>query len=373
MSGAFNIPRAAIPDPAQYRNDPSRHDPSTDGSLLGRFVVPPFSILDSRQGYWQERRRWWLSLGIQSELGRGDALLELSEQTERAFEQDLMRRQTRQDADRRSNLKAAPLLPEWASNGTVNMAPGTSVFDPVLCEIMYRWFCPPDGAILDPFAGGSVRGIVAAYLGHPYVGVDLSERQVGANRVQATDILTDGQPSPVWFVGDSRDVLPTLSMFDFVFSCPPYFDLEVYSDDPRDLSVVTWPEFQAGYADVIEKAVARLHEGRFACFVVSEVRDAKTGLYRGLVPYTIECFERAGARYYNEAILVNTAGSLPIRVTRQFEAGRKLGRTHQNVLIFLKGDSPRGWSYERAAPPDPQQALFADAEAPLEDLSEVEW
>jgi hypothetical protein len=38
----------------------------------------------------------------------------------------------------------------------------TSIFDPVLCEIAYRWFCPSGGTVLDPFAGGSVRGIVAS-------------------------------------------------------------------------------------------------------------------------------------------------------------------------------------------------------------------
>ena len=41
---------------------------------------------------------------------------------------------------------------------------------------------------------------------------------------------------------------------------------------------------------------------------------------------------------YNEAILVTAVGSLPIRVGRQFSAGRKLGKTHQNVLVFVKGD-----------------------------------
>ena len=40
-------------------------------SLADRFVIPPFSVLDARQGYWQERKRAWLALGIQSELGRG--------------------------------------------------------------------------------------------------------------------------------------------------------------------------------------------------------------------------------------------------------------------------------------------------------------
>jgi len=40
-------------------------------SLVDRFGVPPFSVLDARQGYWQDRKRAWLALGIESELGRG--------------------------------------------------------------------------------------------------------------------------------------------------------------------------------------------------------------------------------------------------------------------------------------------------------------
>ena len=40
-------------------------------TLASRFIVPPFTVLDARQGYWQERKRAWLLLGIESELGRG--------------------------------------------------------------------------------------------------------------------------------------------------------------------------------------------------------------------------------------------------------------------------------------------------------------
>ena len=40
-------------------------------SLAERFIVPPFSVLDARQGYWQDRKRAWIALGIESELGRG--------------------------------------------------------------------------------------------------------------------------------------------------------------------------------------------------------------------------------------------------------------------------------------------------------------
>jgi hypothetical protein len=40
-------------------------------------------------------------------------------------------------------------------------------------------------------------------------------------------------------------------------------------------------------------------------------------------------------------VLVTACGSLPIRVGRQFVSARKLGRTHQNVLVFVKGDPKR--------------------------------
>ena len=41
------------------------------GNLSAKFIIPPFSVFDTRQGYWQDRKRAWLSLGIKSELGRG--------------------------------------------------------------------------------------------------------------------------------------------------------------------------------------------------------------------------------------------------------------------------------------------------------------
>lgn len=214
---------------------------------------------------------------------------------------------------------------------------GTSVFDATLCEMAYRWFSPPGGVVLDPFAGGSVRGIIAAKLGLQYVGVDLSERQIAANCEQAERICDEVQPC--WHVGDSRE-LATIAAgveADFVFSCPPYADLEVYSDDPRDISGLDYPDFLVAYREIIRAAIGLLKQDRFACFVVGKARGSD-GYYYGLVPDTVRAFEDAGARYYNEAIYVGAIGSLPVRVARQFEGGRKLGKTHQNVLVFCKGD-----------------------------------
>lgn len=231
---------------------------------------------------------------------------------------------------------------------TETTAAGVSIFDPVLTELAYRWFSPQGGHVLDPFAGGSVRGIVAAALGRSYTGVELRPEQVEANGIQADTIVprlgAGDHPAPRWVTGDSRNVLApgsehddVLAPADLVFSCPPYADLEVYSDDPADLSAMPYDQFLEAYRAIIAATCARLRDDRFAVWVIGEVRDRR-GLYRNLVGDTTQAFLDAGLAYYNEAILVTPVGSLPIRAGRQFAAGRKLGKTHQNVLVFVKGD-----------------------------------
>jgi hypothetical protein len=243
----------------------------------------------------------------------------------------------RQSKGQMANSSINAVFGSAEDSGSDQSTTGTSIFDPVLCELAYTWFSPPDGAILDPFAGGSVRGIVAAYLGRKYTGVDLRAEQIAANVVQGAAIVPDNQPT--WIVGDSATDLPA-GQFDFVFSCPPYADLEVYSDNPQDISTMDYPDFIAVYRSIVAQSVDRLHDDRFACFVVGDVRDKK-GIYRNFVSDTIAAFQDAGAMLYNEAILVTAVGSLPIRVGKQFDSGRKLGKTHQNVLVFIKGDGKR--------------------------------
>lgn len=43
-------------------------------SLADKFGIPPFSVLNAREGWWQSRKRAWLALGIRSEVGRGENL-----------------------------------------------------------------------------------------------------------------------------------------------------------------------------------------------------------------------------------------------------------------------------------------------------------
>jgi len=273
--------------------------------LLKKFGVPPFSVLDTKQGYWQDRKRYWISQGIKSEIGR--------------------------------DAECLPTGFDETKYGK-KQSEGTSIFDPVLCEMCYNWFTPTvDSKILDPFAGGSVRGVVAGMLNYNYLGLELSEKQVTANKQQKIDIIPNKKVD--WITGDSNVSLDNIEneSYDLIFSCPPYFNLEIYSDDPADLSNKDYNGFLNLYESIIKKSLQKLKPNRFAIFTVGDVRD-KQGFYTNFVEDTVKLFEKHGAKKYNEIILLKSLGTLPLRVSAQFPVMRKVGKAHENVLVFFKGD-----------------------------------
>lgn len=213
---------------------------------------------------------------------------------------------------------------------------GTSIFDPVLCETMYLWFSKRGDSIIDPFAGGSVRGIVAVESGRHYTGCDLRKEQIEANEENAVACCTAEMPK--WVCGDSIHIQELAQgEYDFMFTCPPYGDLEVYSEDHADISNMESEDFDRAYTEILRNTVAMLKENRFACVTVGNYRD-KSGYMRDLFGLTVRAMESAGARFYNDFVFVTPIGSLPIRAGKPFQTTRKMGRTHQYVLCFIKGD-----------------------------------
>jgi hypothetical protein len=298
--------------------DPIRQD---GGPLSRRFTLPPFSILDARSGAWQERKARWLSYGLRGELGR-DA---------RAFG-DISHRQARNFLPGGGGPRSVMRM---AGAGEAEGQHQASIFDPLLVELPATWFCKPGGMIVDPFAGGSTRGVVASLLGFQYWGVDLRPEQIEANREQAAAICKDTMPA--WIVGDALDVLPDAPMADMVLTCPPYHNLEVYSDDPRDLSAMPYDKFLDAYKKIIRLCAQKLKPNCYAVFVVSDFRDQKSGALRGFPAATVQAFTDAGMELYNEMVLVQPVASLAVRVTAQFQKSKKIGRCHQSVLVFRKG------------------------------------
>ena len=271
--------------------------------LKDEFLENPFSILDSRSAQWQSRKKEWLSLGLGNEC--------------------------------RVNLKKDKGVERERITGEEKKESSyVSVFDPYLSELMYKWFGVVGGKIIDPFCGGACRGIVAGKLGYRYTGIDIREEQIYNNKQLSRIIL--GDDSVEYLCGDSNEVLDSIkdNSYDMLFTCPPYFNLEKYSELDGDISNMDWDRFRDVYYSIIKKACDKLKKGSYAVIVVGDVRARNGGFY-GLVPYTIKCFMDCGMMYYNEMILQSPIGSGAVRA-RECMRNKKIVRVHQNVLVFKK-------------------------------------
>ena len=278
-------------------------------SLADRFVEPPFSLLDRRKGDWQDRKRRWLASGVERDaIGREDGLT-YGEHADNEFGAIFSQR-----------------------GGT------TSVFDPVVAELAYRWFSCEGDAVLDPFCGGAVRGLVAGALGRRYSGVDVRQAQLDANE-EARQGRYVGQVE--WLLGDATKLLDTfpLDVFDLAFTCPPYAYLERYSDQADDISTYSYSDFAKALRESLWGAYQLLDNDRFCVYVLGDARQQQgDGRYEGLIADCITAARDVGFGLYNYLVTADPVGSAPARASRLFDTTRKVVKSHQDVLVFVKGD-----------------------------------
>lgn len=290
-------------------------------TLRDRYIIPPFSILDSQVGEWLKRRNEWEAIIKNRSENVRNITAKSNTPYINKFDYDIGYK----GLERNGNI---------------------STFDPFLAEILIRWFSRDRDTIIDPFAGGHVRGAISGILGRNYVGVDINESQIAANLENWEKICTlyddtdFGQVN--WQCRDSKkvfreDIEPS-TKYDMMFTCPPYYNLEIYSDNADDISTCkTYEEFIDAYRGIIRGCYKILADDTFAVIVVEELRRPD-GIFYGFVPDTIRAFVDAGFVYYNEMILENRIMSLGVRCPKYFDQSRKVGRHHQNVLVFFKGN-----------------------------------
>ncbi len=267
--------------------------------LVDKFGVPPFSVLDVRQGYWQKRKKDWKEL-------------------------------IREKGESRENTL-------FRTDSYMNEIGTVSILDPVLCETLINWFgLPKKTKCIDPFAGDTSFGVVSALKGCEFVGIELRPEQVSINQERCNRLNLNAQ----YICDDGQNILKHVApeSQDFLFSCPPYYDLEVYSDLEQDASnQETYEDFLKIITNAFSGAIKTLKNNRFAAIVVSNIRNTKTGTYRNFVNDIIKLFQNNGMYFYNDIILVDVVGSAAMRAKHNMK-NSKVVKTHQNVLIFYKGD-----------------------------------
>lgn len=210
-----------------------------------------------------------------------------------------------------------------------------SVFPAPLMEmIIVRYGGPIGGTILDAFAGGPPRGLVASIMGHKYVGFEVRQEQIDENEALLKKLKLKGAT----YVKSDGRFLATDDLFDCAITCPPYFDLEVYSDQQDDISTLGgYSEFNASMWLSAQAHRRVMKPGSFVCIIVGLFRDKKGELI-DFPSDTVENFREAGFLYWQHIILSKNFASAAVRASNAWK-GTKLVPRHENLLIFRTPES----------------------------------
>ena len=273
------------------------------------FIVPPFSILNSASNEWQLKKKKWI--------------LRINDKAQSRSNKLTMKA--------KSGIGLKQGIEFMAIKGDT-----TSVLDPVMSEIILSWFTCDKHVVLDPFAGDAVFGFVSAFKNRIFKGIELRKEQVEFNQTLIDELNTESK----YYCDSSENMDDYINAesVDFIFSCPPYADLEIYSDLPNDLSNMNYDDFFKTIGEILTNTYSKLKDNRFAVIVMGEVRHKKTGEYLGIIPNVINIMRDAGYKYYNEIILQTPIGNLHMRAGQYMSGNRKIGKMHQNILVFYKGD-----------------------------------
>jgi hypothetical protein len=206
-----------------------------------------------------------------------------------------------------------------------------SVFPIPLMEYILVRYAENGGKLLDAFAGGPPRGICSSIMGLEYHGVDVRQEQIDENHRVLKKLNI---PNINYHLNDARTLDFGVSDFDVAVTCPPYYDLEVYSDDPSDISSFpTYASFNAAMWMCAEAHRPLMKPGAFVCIIIGNFRNKKTGEMIDFRADTVANFKEAGFLFWDEIILSRNFGSAAQRAKNAW-AGKKLVRRHEFLLVF---------------------------------------
>lgn len=209
-----------------------------------------------------------------------------------------------------------------------------SIFNPALAANILACFAKPGCAVFDPFAGGGTRAIVAAKRGHTYTGIELRPEEVAAVAERCRRLEVAEQVRVVQ--GDAREAAALLPGYkaEFLFTCPPYWNLEQYRGGSADLSTIhTYERFIAELGKVVTATRACVEYKATSAWVVGMVREVD-GPLRPLHHDVTRLHEAAGFKL-REEIVLHLKNNGAIQRVGQFEKGRRtLVRVHEYLLVF---------------------------------------
>jgi len=217
-----------------------------------------------------------------------------------------------------------------------------SVFPVPLAEWIFLRYGPHEsGCVLDAFSGGPPRALAASIMGYEYVGFEIRQEQINEN-LQTLGNLGIDRSRVTYVCGDGTHCDGyNHRCFDFALTCPPYHDLEKYSELPTDLSNLgSYDDFNQAMFTCAQTHRRLMKPGSFVCLVVGNFRYKKGPKKGELIDFrgdTVNNFRDAGFQFWQDIVLSKNFASAAVRSSVAW-SGKKLVPRHEYLLVFRTPD-----------------------------------
>lgn len=210
-----------------------------------------------------------------------------------------------------------------------------SNFRPMNAKAVYERFCPKGGVIYDYCCGfgGRLLGALTSKNNYKYVGTDpCTETMYHLHQLgEYIEQVTGREDSYELHCCGSEEFRGPANSIDFAFSSPPYFNLEVYSDEPTQC-FNKFPELEGWLEGFVRPTIQNIyHMLKPGKFYAVNIADFKVGSGQ-------EC------AYVDEWIRISTEEGMPLFDTVYLGVTARAGSAEQaagelkkeNILIFKK-------------------------------------
>lgn len=195
--------------------------------------------------------------------------------------------------------------------------------------------------ILDPFAGHGTRLACSYMLGRNYIGYDVAAPMLKKNReiidlMKKRDYLKRAKNTATIHNKSSEEIEEPDNSADFIFSSPPYWDVERYSNDKRQLENDGYDGFLKRITNIYRQCYRVLKPGGFIAININNFNKAnRYYLYRS---DTERCMIEAGFKPWDEIIMVYT-NSLSEVFAKRIEESKHVAKKHEYIVVMRKPDA----------------------------------
>lgn len=230
---------------------------------------------------------------------------------------------------------SAGLRKAYTSSGKGCAAGALSTFPQNIGRATVLLYSDPGDTIVDPFAGHNSRMELCVRAGRHYTGCDLSTDFMRFNVKRAKKLSTDFPAAKIQLYHcDSRRMPVADESGDMTLTSPPYWDIEYYGDEPKQLGKAkTYEGFLKGLRKTIAENFRTLKPEAYAVWFVNDFR--KKGKFYVYHRDVMELGESVGFTIH-DLMVVDLGKSIRDCFTNQIIKTRILPKRHEYGVVFRK-------------------------------------